>query len=35
MSKMSMLELMRIERKGLGPQQSSNQTEAVSMSLGQ
>ena len=35
MSKKSMLELMRIERKGLGPQQSSNQTEAVSMSLGQ
>lgn len=30
-----MLELMRIERQGLGPQQSSDQTGAVGMSLGQ
>ena len=35
MRKKSMLELMRIERQGLGPQQSSDQTGAVGMSLGQ
>ena len=35
MNKKSMLDLMRIERQGLGPQQNRDQTEVVSVSLGQ
>ena len=35
MNKKSMLELMRIERQGLGPQQNRDKTEVVSVSLGQ